>query len=126
MNKTCLMAAAGCAAVMLALGGTSQAAERPAGKVVAQGSQGFMEPAKSRYRGKRATRVRGFLSGRLGFYSYNDFDVINVYGGSRTLYGSTNSYRDPFTDRQTNAGPFDHGFFFNSGIGPRGGNAPYP
>jgi hypothetical protein len=85
-----------------------------------------MEPTKSRYRGKRATRVRGFLSRRLGFYSYSDFDVINVYGGSRALYGSTNSYRDPFTDRQTSAGPFDHGFFFDSGIGPRGGNAPYP
>lgn len=125
MNKTCWVAAIGCAA-MLALAGPSQAAERSAGKAFTQGSQGAMEPTRARSRGKRAPRVRGFLSRRIGFYSYNDLDVINVYGGSRALFGSTNSYRDPFTDRQTSAGPFDHGFFFDSGIGPRGGNAPYP
>jgi hypothetical protein len=34
MNKTCLMAAVGCAAMTLALAGTSQAAQRAAGKVV--------------------------------------------------------------------------------------------
>ena len=57
---------------------------------------------------------------------YSDSDVVNVYGGSRSLYGSTNSYRDPFIDRQTSSGPFDHDFFFDSGTGPRGGDAPYP
>jgi hypothetical protein len=123
MNKTCVVAAVGCAVAVLALAGPSQAAERTAGRVVVEGS---MEPSGSRPRVKRAARVRGFLSRRLGFYSYSDLDVTNVYGGSRTLFGSTNSYRDPFVDRQTDAGPFDHGFFFDSGIGPRGGNAPYP
>jgi hypothetical protein len=80
---------------------------------------------KSHFKHKRATRVRGFQA-RGGYYSYTDSDVINTYGGSRTLYGSTNFYRDPFVDRQTTAGPFDHGFFFDSGLGPRGGDAPYP
>jgi hypothetical protein len=28
-------------------------------------------------------------------------------------------------DRQTPGGPFDHGFFFDSAMGMRGGNAPY-
>ena len=81
---------------------------------------------KARYHRKRGTRVRGFLARRGGYYSYTDSDVVNIYGGSRTLFGSTNSYRDPFVDRQTTSGPFDHGFFFDSGTGPRGGNAPYP
>ena len=84
-----------------------------------------MKPAKSRYHRKRGTRVRGFVA-RGGYYSYVDADVANVYGGSRARFGSINAYRDPFIDRQTNAGPFDHGFFFDSGIGPRGGDAPYP
>ena len=39
--------------------------------------------------------------------------------------GSMNSYRDPSLDRQTVNGPFDHGFFFDSAIAPRGGSAPY-
>jgi hypothetical protein len=60
-----------------------------------------------------------------GGYSYAPSDTINTYGDSRTKYGSTNSYRDPMTDRQTRFGPFDHGFFFDSGIEPRGGNSPY-
>jgi len=52
--------------------------------------------------------------------------VINTYGMSRTLYGSTNTYRAPFIDRQTPSGPFDHGFFFDSGMGLHGGDSPYP
>jgi hypothetical protein len=118
------MVAALCGAVaVLALAGSPQAEEQRAVKTYTQGS---MEPAKSRYHRKRSTRVRGFLARRLGFYSYDDSDVTNVYGGSRALYGSTNTYRDPFIDRQTTAGPFDHGFFFDSGMGPRGGDSPYP
>jgi hypothetical protein len=70
-------------------------------------------------------RGRGFVA-RGGYYSYSDSDVINTYAGSRGLFGSTNFYRDPFTDRQTSSGPFDHGFFFDSGMGPRGGDSPYP
>jgi hypothetical protein len=85
---------------------------------------GVDHPASGYYR-RRAPQVRGFLT-RRGGYSYSSSDVFNTYGDARTRFGSTSSYRDPMLDRQTNSGPFDHGFFFDSGIGPRGGNAPYP
>ena len=122
-NKGTLAAVCGALGV-LAFSGFAQAGERQTGSSYRQ--QGKMEPTGSRYHRKRAgARVRGFVA-RGGYYSYTDADVTNVYGGSRALYGSTNTFRDPFVDRQTIAGPFDHGFFFDSGIGPRGGNAPYP
>ncbi len=118
------VAVAASALALLATSGASQAGERPSVPRVAEKSH--VGPAKGGYRRKRSTRVRGFLARRGGYYSYVDSDVINTYAGSRTLFGSTNFYRDPFVDRQTTAGPFDHGFFFDSGMGPRGGDAPYP
>lgn len=78
---------------------------------------------KSRY-SRKAPQVRGYVA-RRGGYSYTYADSINTYGNARTKYGSVNSYRDPFSDRQTTNGPFDHGFFFDSGIAPRGGDSPY-
>jgi len=123
MRHTAILAAACAVGALLAAGGSAAANERPAAKVYTQ--QGHVAPTSSRYKRKRATRVRGFVL-RGGYYSYVDADVINVYGGSRALFGSMNTYRDPFLDRQTTAGPFDHDFFFDSGIGPRGGDAPYP
>lgn len=119
-----LMAAVCGGIAVLAFTGSGEAGDRQAESTFSQ--QGQMEPTKSRYQRKRAVRVRGFTARRGGYYSYTDSDVVNVYGGSRTLYGSTNFYRDPFVDRQTTSGPFDHDFFFDSGTGPRGGNAPYP
>lgn len=62
---------------------------------------------------------------RRGGYSYSQADTINTYGDSRGLYGRANSLRDPSIDRQTNFGPFDHGYFYDSGVEPRGGNSPY-
>lgn len=38
------------------------------------------------------------------------------------LYGG---FIDPAINKQTQAGPFDSGFFFNSGIGRNGGDSPY-
>jgi hypothetical protein len=73
---------------------------------------------------KKGPEVRGYVA-RRGGYSYSYGDTINTYGDSRSLYGATQSFRDPMLDRQTNAGPFDHGFFFESGVAPRGGNSPY-
>jgi hypothetical protein len=52
-------------------------------------------------------------------------DTLDTYGSSRTLYGGSRFYRDPQLDRQTTSGPFDHGFFFDSGVAPRGGDSPY-
>lgn len=119
MRHKALVVAAACSLALLATGSMAQAHER-------DGVRGKKTHAgKSHLKHKRATRVRGFQA-RGGYYSYTDSDVINTYAGSRALYGSTNVYRDPFSDRQTTAGPFDHGFFFDSGVGPRGGDAPYP
>lgn len=74
--------------------------------------------------GKNGTRVKGY-SERRGGYSYQWSDSINTYGDSRSNFGAGSVYRDPNLDRQTNAGPFDHGFFFDSGINQRGGDSPY-
>ena len=34
-------------------------------------------------------------------------------------------WRDPYLFRQTQAGPFDSGFFFDFAILPRGGDSPH-
>jgi hypothetical protein len=124
MSHKAILAAACGALALLSFTGVSRAEERQAGGTT-YAYQGHVEPTKSKYRSKRSTRVRGYVA-RRGGYSYSDADVINTYGGSRSLYGSVNTYRDPSVDLQSPAGPFDHGFFFDSGIGPRGGNSPYP
>ncbi len=69
-------------------------------------------------------KVKGYVA-RRGGYSYNYADSVNTYGDSRSKYGGASVYRDPNLDRQTNAGPFDHGFFFDSGMGLHGGDSPY-
>jgi hypothetical protein len=79
---------------------------------------------KSGYYRSGGTRVKGFVQ-RRGGYSYSYADTINTYGDSRTRYGGTNVFRDPMLDRQSTSGPFDHGFFFDSGMGRIGGDAPY-
>ena len=92
---------------------------------------GLEHPASSYYRGARAARtvrgpqVRGFAQRRVGGYSYYREDTINTYGNARSNFGGNNVYRDGLADRQTRFGPFDSGFFFDSGISPRGGYAPY-
>lgn len=72
------------------------------------------------------TKVKAHAE-RRGGYSYNAAQTLNTSGDSRGRYGAADSLRDPSLDRQTNFGPFDHGFFYDSGNGPgqHGGNAPY-
>ena len=117
------------AAAMLVLTGgfglatVADAAPKKRSVVEVQTSDGVSHPAAGYYR--RAPQVRGYLA-RRGGYSYSYADTINTFGMSRTLFGGANVYRDPSLDRQTSSGPFDHGFFFDSGVGPRGGNMPYP
>jgi len=77
----------------------------------------------SKYR--KAPAVRGYVLRQGGGYSYVAEDVINTYGNSRTRSGNLDVYRDPTLDRQSQFGPFDNGFFFDSGINPRGGDSPY-
>lgn len=76
-------------------------------------------------RHKVRPRVRGFVVRRGGYYSYSAADSINTYGDARSLYGSTRYFRDWHSGRQSLSGPFDHGFFFDSGTHPRGGDSPY-
>ena len=125
MKKALLVLTLG-AVALIGLGAVSQAGEaRAKKKPVAVATVETGEHPKSAYYHRRA-RVYGYVGRRrIGGYSYSAEDVINTYGMSRSRYGSINSYRDPFVDRQTSSGPFDHGFFFDSGIGPRGGDSPY-
>jgi hypothetical protein len=117
--KGSLMIALGALALMAFCGGEPAQADERKRTLVSDDSGSSV---KSRYR--KRTRVYGYTA-RRGGYSYTPSDVVNTYGLTRNLYGSNNSFRDPFSDRQTVAGPFDHGFFFDSGIGPRGGDSPY-
>ena len=124
MNKVLLILAVG-AVALVGFGADSQAGERVRKKAAPVATVDTAEHPKSAYYHRRA-RVYGYVGRRrVGGYSYAAEDVINTYGLSRSRYGSINSYRDPFVDRQTTSGPFDHGFFFDSGNGPRGGDSPY-
>jgi hypothetical protein len=115
--KGMLAALAACAAVAVA--GPPVAGDLLVAKAYADGA------AKSRYKGKRAARVRGFLQ-RGGYYSYTDEDAINTYAWARGLFTSTSAFRTPLSDQQSPGGPFDSGFFFNSGLGPPFNDSPYP
>ncbi len=119
MSRNFLMAALVAAA---ALSLAAPAADAGSRRAVAKSAEGAEHPQSRAYRG--GPRVKGYVA-RRGGYSYSVPDTINTYGDARSKYGSASSYRDPSLDRQTNAGPFDHGFFFDSGIGPRGGDSPY-
>jgi hypothetical protein len=109
----------GALALMAVCGEPAQADERK--RTTASGDSAG--PGKARYYRKR-TRVYGYVA-RRGGYSYWPEDVVNTYGMSRSLYGSMNTYRDPSLDRQSPGGPFDHGFFFDSGMSPQGGQSLY-
>jgi hypothetical protein len=122
MKKAALAVALGTLALM-SFAGPGEAAERRAAPVAS--TQAGFQPTKARYARRYGVPVRAYRGRRVGFYSYSYRDVINTYGMSRARYGIINSYRDPFVDMQTPNGPFDHGFFFDSGMLPRGGNAPY-
>ena len=121
-SKGILVAVCGALAAIVLANGTAQAGGRADGS--GYRDYRYVEHGP-RYRRTKGTRVRGFLR-RGGYYSYNDDDVINTYGGARGVFGFTNTYRDPYVERQSQAGPFDHGFFFDSGLSPRGGDSPYP
>jgi hypothetical protein len=122
MKKIGLALALG-ALALVGMSAAGEAAERRAGLQAA--TEASHRLTNGRYARKRPVVARGYRARRIGFYSYSYRDVVNTYGMSRVKYGSMNSYRDPSLDRQTVNGPFDHGFFFDSAITPRGGDAPY-
>lgn len=116
--------ASGCALLALGLTVTPAAADTVKKKHVTEDVDATGAHRASRYY-RRAPQVRGYVQ-RRGGYSYSSGDVINIYGSSRSPYRGAFTYRDRALDTQTPFGPFDSGFFFDSGIGPRGGNSPYP
>jgi hypothetical protein len=80
---------------------------------------GSVKPETVRYVRKRRPLSVDIYSTRrrVGGYSYSASDVSSTYSRSSP---------PPYLDvRQTPGGPFDSGFFFDSGIGPRGGFSPY-
>lgn len=83
------------------------------------------KPAPMGYYRAGKPKVYGYAVRPGGGYSYTVRDIINTYSDTRARWGSTNFFRNWSVDRQTPFGPFDHGFFFDSGIAPRGGFAPY-
>jgi hypothetical protein len=61
---------------------------------------------------------------KKGGYSYDKSESVNTYGEQRK-HKSTPPGPPDFRD-QTPSGPFDNGFFFDSGVGSLyGGNSPY-
>jgi len=94
-----------------ALPSGSFAAERN-GKAPAVRTVGSAEQNSARYQRRRIAHPRVYAGRRVGFYSYTYRDVMSPW-------------RDPYLFRQTQAGPFDSGFFFDSAILPRGGDSPH-
>ena len=109
MTNKALAIALGVAAILaFPLGDSPQAAD--------QATQvAYKRPAKS-VRRDRTMELRSYKGRPVGGYSYKDYDSTSTYGRSPP----------PWRDvRQSPGGPFDSGFFFNSGV-PRGDNSPYP
>ena len=114
-----LAVASGLIAAMALASGADAQSQRSSKSAATEGSVNLTSGSN-----RSKPQVRSYVA-RRGGYSYSPEDVINTYGDSRSRYGGASNYRDPMLDRQTNFGPFDHGFFFDSGIGPHGGNSPY-
>ena len=115
-HKTVLLVGLGFLAVMVCAG-ASQADGRKAARTAVQTAG---EHKAAPYR-KRVTRVRGYSHGARrvvlrGGYAYGRSDVIGTYASTRAPY--------LWVD-QSPGGPFDSGFFFNSGVRFLN-NAPYP
>lgn len=126
MSCKLLTALAAGAIALFAFASQGQAAEGTTRRTVERQGEMTQTAARRKYRTSRrkGTRVYGYTQRRVGGYSYDQWDVTNTYGQTRSIFGSTNVFRDPMLDRQTRSGPFDHDFFYDSGMGLRGGNAP--
>lgn len=102
------------ATVQPAAAGPASAAGSLFGKISDRAVVKVGERRRSR---RTRARVRGFSRG-VGGYSYSYADSLLSFDNTRILRD-----RDAYFDRQ--GGPFDHGFFFDSGAHFRGGESPY-
>jgi hypothetical protein len=104
-------------AALLALIAADSVAERtaPAGLSSGTWTSGawageYTLEAKPRKRARQARRGRSQSSTPEEIARY-----FQLYGG----------FIDPQINKQSQGGPFDSGFFFDSGINPNGGDSPY-
>jgi hypothetical protein len=88
-------------------------------------SRAYADGVKKASKRKRAVRVKGYYY-RGGYYSYMDADAIDTRAWARSLFISKSPFRTPLSEQQTESGPFDSGYFFDSGMGPRFNDSPYP
>ena len=111
-------AAAAAVIVYAGLSATSVSAAGAAGSFVGTLSgKSIVHQVGERRSRKKSGRVRGYSRG-VGGYSYSYADSLLSFDNTKILRD-----RDAYFDRQ--AGPFDHGFFFDSGAQARGGDSPY-
>jgi hypothetical protein len=115
MKHRTLLAIAVGAIALLACSAMSRADIRMAGGLGYANGPGL---TKVRYvRKRRPMQVDIYSTRRRRGYSYSAADVINTSGRHAP---------PPYADvRQTPGGPFDSGYFFDSGMGTVGGNSPY-
>ena len=112
MKHLAALAATLAVAAIIACPGATHAAERGARSKVYADADGV----RGRHYRKRPLEVDIYRRRRTGGYSYRAHDITSTYGRAPP----------PYLDvRQSQGGPFDSGFFFDSGIGPRGGNSLY-
>jgi hypothetical protein len=73
-------------------------------------------PSFAQQTGAKQKALRGVVrpAPRRGGYSYKYLQGVD-----------TRRFTDPTINQQTNAGPFDHGFFFSTPNAPHGGDSPY-
>ena len=114
MDRTiiCSMGAFALGALLLGAHPSNAIAAERSSKAPTVRTVGSAEQTSGRYQRRRIAHPRIYAGRRIGFYSYTYRDVMSPW-------------RDPYLYRQTLAGPFDSGFFFDSAILPRGGDSPH-
>jgi hypothetical protein len=121
LNDNCTMLRASCGAGPTAERGNPMtfkfvSAVLISGLMLAITAPAEAAPAKRGY--QSGPQVKGYAIRRRGGYSYGYSDSISTNGDRA-------AYRGHILNPQTPAGPFDSGFFFDSAMGYRGGQAPY-
>jgi len=102
--------------LLMAAGLLFLAAQGGAGQYIASGAWAADQgpPYRQKQRHARRAKPRAYAVER-GSTPAEIARYFALYGG----------YIDPQINKQSQGGPFDSGFFFDSGIGPNGGDSPY-
>jgi len=104
-----------CLGLLIAAGFLVLGALGGAGNTIAPGAWAD-EPVKHAKKQPHAHRSKGRT------YAVEQGSTPEEIARYFALYGG---YIDPHINKQSPGGPFDSGFFFDSGIGPNGGDSPY-